>query len=256
MVNTHIFQSIRGALLPVADATNASQAPAYAYTPRHQLAQLAATGCLGHTFHADAEAQLDAVLALAAQVEPQFVAKVALHAREAGHMKDMPALLAATLAVRDVALLGAGVRPRRGQRQDAARVRADPAQRRRGPQVARLASQEAGAAMADHGERVAAAAGLGGQHAVAGRRGEDGSSEAGRAVACRVVRVVDRQAGRRGRAAAADPGVRALQARQRPGPGRGRAGRAVPDADCTRAVGDCSGRRSRAPGPGRWCART
>ena len=105
MVNTQLFKTLRGTLLPAAGATNASQAPAYAYTPRHQLAQLAATGCLGHTFHADAEAQLDAVLALAAQVEPEFVAKTAVHARQAGHMKDMPALLAATLAVRDVALL-------------------------------------------------------------------------------------------------------------------------------------------------------
>lgn len=105
MVNTQLFQTLRGALLPAADTLNASQAPAYAYTPRHQLAQLAATGCLGHTFHADAEAQLGSVLALAAQLEPEFVAKTALHARQAGHMKDMPALLAATLAVRDVALL-------------------------------------------------------------------------------------------------------------------------------------------------------
>ena len=106
MVNTHLFQTLRGVLLPAATALNASQAPAYAYTPRHRLAQLAATGCLGQTFHANAEAQLDAVQALAKEVEPAFVAKTALHARQAGHMKDMPALLAATLAVRDVALLG------------------------------------------------------------------------------------------------------------------------------------------------------
>ena len=106
MVNTRLFQTLKGRLLPAATAVNASRAPAYARTPRHQLAQLAATGCLGQTFHAGAEAQLDAVLALAAQVEPAFVAKTALHAREAGHMKDMPALLAATLAARDVALLG------------------------------------------------------------------------------------------------------------------------------------------------------
>ena len=105
MVNKNLFQTLEGSLLPAATATNASQAPAYAYTPRHQLAQLAATGSLGRTFHASAEAQLDAVLALAAQVEPEFVAKTAIHARQSGHMKDMPALLAATLAVCDVALL-------------------------------------------------------------------------------------------------------------------------------------------------------
>ena len=106
MVNTQLFQTLKGVLLPAANAVNASQALAYACTPRHRLAQLAATGCLGQTFHASAEAQLDAVLALAKEVDAAFVAKTALHARQAGHMKDMPALLAATLAVRDVALLG------------------------------------------------------------------------------------------------------------------------------------------------------
>jgi 60 kDa SS-A/Ro ribonucleoprotein len=69
-----------------------------------QLAQLAATGCLNNTFYAQAQDQLDAVLALAREVDPVFVAKTAVYARERGHMKDMPALLAATLAVRDVAL--------------------------------------------------------------------------------------------------------------------------------------------------------
>ncbi len=65
MVNTQLFHTIKGALLPDANAVNAQRAPAYALTPRHRLAQLAATGCLGQTFYASAEAQLDAVLALA-----------------------------------------------------------------------------------------------------------------------------------------------------------------------------------------------
>src|SRR5471030_2859382 len=97
MVNTQLFQTLKGALLPNANSVNAEQAPAYAFTPRHRLAQLAATGCLGQTFYANAEAQLDAVLALAKELDAAFVAKTALYAREAGFMKDMPALLAATL---------------------------------------------------------------------------------------------------------------------------------------------------------------
>lgn len=105
MVNTQLFQTIKGALLPQATARNHAQAPAYALSAKHQLAQIAATGCLNQTFYADAQAQLDAVTALAAQVEPAFVAKTAVYARQAGHMKDMPVLLAALLAVRDVALL-------------------------------------------------------------------------------------------------------------------------------------------------------
>jgi 60 kDa SS-A/Ro ribonucleoprotein len=105
MVNTTLFQTIKGALLPQAKAVNHSGACAYALSDRHQLAQLAATGCLNQTFYASAQDQLEKVSALAQTVDAQFVAQTAVYARQAAHMKDMPALLAATLAVRDVALL-------------------------------------------------------------------------------------------------------------------------------------------------------
>lgn len=105
MVNTQLFQTRKGALLPEATARNAERAPAYALSPRHQLAQLAATGCLSQTFYATAQDQLDKVTALAHEVDAAFVAKTAIYARQSGYMKDMPALLAAALAVRDVALL-------------------------------------------------------------------------------------------------------------------------------------------------------
>ena len=105
MVNTQLFQTLKGKLLPTALANNSAGSPAYAFGPKHQLAQLAATGCLSQTFYADAQSQLDAVTALAAQLEPSFVAKTAVYARQAGYMKDMPVLLASTLAVRDVNLL-------------------------------------------------------------------------------------------------------------------------------------------------------
>ena len=105
MVNTQLFQTLKGVLLPAATARNAEQVPAYAYSPRHQLAQLAATGCLSQTFYANAEDQLDQVTLLAREVDATFVAKTAVYARESGYMKDMPALLAASLAVRDLGLL-------------------------------------------------------------------------------------------------------------------------------------------------------
>lgn len=105
MANLQLFQTLRGALQPAADVRNEAGGAAYALSPKHQLAQLAATGCLNNTFYAQAQDQLDAVLALAREVDPVFVAKTAVYARRAGHMKDMPALLAATLAVRDVSLL-------------------------------------------------------------------------------------------------------------------------------------------------------
>lgn len=103
MVNLNLFR-IKEAL-PAANASNEAGAPAYALSPRHQLAQLAATGCLSHTFYAQAEDPLETVLALAAEVDSAYLARTAIYAREAGHMKDMPALLAAVLAVRDVDML-------------------------------------------------------------------------------------------------------------------------------------------------------
>ena len=105
MVNTQLFRTLKGALLPDATARNHEGSPAYALSARHQLAQLAATGSLNQTFYASAESQLDTVRALALAVDTTFVAKTAVYARQAGHMKDMPALLAAALAARDVALL-------------------------------------------------------------------------------------------------------------------------------------------------------
>lgn len=107
MVNTQLFKTTPGKLPAAANAVNRSGARAYGYDARHRLAQLAATGCMTSTFHANAEAQLEDVLALAEEVDTTFLAKTAVHARQAGHMKDMPALLAAVLAQRDVALLRA-----------------------------------------------------------------------------------------------------------------------------------------------------
>ena len=103
MVNPQLFATRNP--LPPATVRNEAGGAAYRLSPQHQLAQLAATGCLNQTFYASAQDQLDQVQALAAEVDPVFVAKTALYARRAGHMKDMPAVLAATLAVRDVALL-------------------------------------------------------------------------------------------------------------------------------------------------------
>ena len=74
MVNTQLFQTIKGALLPAATARNESQAPAYEFTPRHQLAQLAATGCLSKTFYANAEDQLEQIGNLVLSLETSYVA--------------------------------------------------------------------------------------------------------------------------------------------------------------------------------------
>lgn len=98
MANIQLFQSLKNTLRPVAKAINAEGAPAYALTPKHQLAQYAATGCLNATYYASAEAQLEKMLELCQGVDAQFIAQAAVYCRERGYMKDMPALLTAILA--------------------------------------------------------------------------------------------------------------------------------------------------------------
>jgi len=105
MANKSLFRSLFGRLLPWTDARNSEGAPAFAFTPRHALAQYAATGCLNRTFYASAEEQLEKVIELADSVDVELVARTALYAREAGQMKDMPALLCAVLSMKSPALL-------------------------------------------------------------------------------------------------------------------------------------------------------
>ncbi|MDN3575199.1 TROVE domain-containing protein [Chitinimonas viridis] len=97
MANQQLFNTLL-AQLPSSNAVNQAQAPAYAYTPKHKLAQLAMTGCLNQTYYADAQAQLADVLALVQELDADYVAKTAVYCRERGLMKDMPALLTALLA--------------------------------------------------------------------------------------------------------------------------------------------------------------
>src|SRR5215813_10578412 len=101
MANKTLFKSLIGKLMPVTDAINEERAPAYALSPKHQLAQYAATGCLNTTFYASADEQLAKVLELCAEVDAEFIAKTAVFCRERGFMKDMPALLCAVLTVKD-----------------------------------------------------------------------------------------------------------------------------------------------------------
>jgi 60 kDa SS-A/Ro ribonucleoprotein len=105
MANKNLFKSILGKMIPPADTINEAGGRAYRFPPRHALAQYAATGCLNATYYASANEQLGAVIVLAAQVEPEFLAKTAVFCRERGFMKDMPALLCAILSVRAPQLL-------------------------------------------------------------------------------------------------------------------------------------------------------
>ena len=104
MANTTLFQSIKNRFTKT-DTYNEAGGIAYTLTPKQQLAQLAATGCLNNTYYADAQSQLDQVLKLAESLDAEFIAKTAVYARQKGLMKDMPALLLAVLAQKDVNML-------------------------------------------------------------------------------------------------------------------------------------------------------
>lgn len=107
MANKNLFKSLTGLLAPKTNAINEAGGKAYALTPKQALAQYAATGCLNGTFYATAEEQLETVLRFCSQVDAPFIAKTAIWCRQSGFMKDMPALLCAVLATRDVVLLEA-----------------------------------------------------------------------------------------------------------------------------------------------------
>jgi len=105
VANESLFKSLIGKLSAKTDAFDAAGGVAYAMSPRQALAQYAATGCLNSTFYADADEQLETIIGLAAKVEPEFLARVALYARSKAHMKDAPALLVALLSVRSPGLM-------------------------------------------------------------------------------------------------------------------------------------------------------
>jgi 60 kDa SS-A/Ro ribonucleoprotein len=90
--------------LPAADIANEAGGAAYLLPARERLAQYLMTGTFNGTFYADAQAQLNVLLALAEELDAGFLAKAAIHARTRGHMKDAPALIAALLTRKDVQL--------------------------------------------------------------------------------------------------------------------------------------------------------
>jgi 60 kDa SS-A/Ro ribonucleoprotein len=104
MANRNLFSNA-GAAAPAADTRNKAGGRAYALAPKAALAQMAVTGVFNDTFYTDASSQLKTAKALVEQVEPMFLAKLAVYARQKAFMKDMPAYLVATLATKDVSLL-------------------------------------------------------------------------------------------------------------------------------------------------------
>ncbi len=103
MANKTIFASKQQAK-PKTIEYNEAGGRAYKLKSRAALAQLAATGTLNQTFYQNAQVQLDNILNLALEVEPEFVAKTAIYARQKAHMKDTPVVLLALLSELDAEL--------------------------------------------------------------------------------------------------------------------------------------------------------
>lgn len=105
MANRALFASSNNRL-PQTNTINEAGGPAYQLPPKHALAQLAATGTFGNTYYSNAQRQLDKVLHLIDQVDDnEFLAKLAVYAREKAFMKDMPAALLVALSMRDTRLM-------------------------------------------------------------------------------------------------------------------------------------------------------
>lgn len=105
MANQNLFASLFGKLTRAATTRNEAGGKAYVRSQEQALAQFAVTGCLNGTFYASAEDQLTAILALAQETDPRFLAQLALYSREKAAMKDTAALLCAVLTVRGPGLL-------------------------------------------------------------------------------------------------------------------------------------------------------
>jgi len=103
MANKSLFGGAPTSEIPAANTVNAAGGKAYEMTSRHALAQIACTNCFNGTYYADAESNLKIAKEAVAKLhsDPEFIAKVAVYARNKAYMKDMPAYLVAVLATLD-----------------------------------------------------------------------------------------------------------------------------------------------------------
>lgn len=81
-----------------APVRNHENAPAYPLTPAQELYAAVATAALSDQFYENADARLARLRALVAQNEPQFVARLAVYAREQLYLRSVPLVLAVELA--------------------------------------------------------------------------------------------------------------------------------------------------------------
>ena len=106
MASKDLFSSSRGEM---ADTKNRAGGVAFKMSDKHELAQYALTGTFNTTYYArPLKSELDRVLELVKRVgkeDPEFIAKLAVYARQEGLMKDTPAFMVAFLATIDTKLM-------------------------------------------------------------------------------------------------------------------------------------------------------
>ncbi len=107
MSNKNLFsnKSVSSKVTKAPDTINNAGGVAYNLSDQAALAQLAMTGCFNGTYYVSDKEQLQKTLELANKLDPKFVAKLAVYAREKGLMKDASAVLAAVVAGKDPELL-------------------------------------------------------------------------------------------------------------------------------------------------------
>jgi len=99
-MNKNLF-STKGTRAPKTNTHNAAGGVAFKTTDQHALAQYACTGTFNNTFYSTAKFQVDKLAKLANKCSPDYVARVAIYARQFGMMKDTPAYLVAHLSTRE-----------------------------------------------------------------------------------------------------------------------------------------------------------
>lgn len=104
MANKNVFKSSRYVAPAPTNTVNNAGGVAYSLADKEALAQLVMTGTFNGTFYTTAQNQIDNVKALLDKLGPEeatFIAKLAIHARQQGFMKDTPAYLVAWLSKQD-----------------------------------------------------------------------------------------------------------------------------------------------------------
>lgn len=104
MANRKLFRSSQSRFQQ-ADATNEAGGLAYQLDARQALATLAATGTLSDAYYTDAAGQLESLQRFAVEVDDEYLARLAIFARQKAKMKDMPAALLVMLSLRNTELM-------------------------------------------------------------------------------------------------------------------------------------------------------